>query len=328
MKLAIPPSEDRAWIHEHLRVLIDARGSRTFLESKLFEPTADEFPGERSGSVRARRLLARLLQAATLGGHPFDLDLDGRFEAAFHYGDAAAWFAGLEDDGTLRFGITDETLGDPLGIVGVLCHEVAHAYRARHGLEFFDAREEELQTDLTTVFLGFGLLTADLAEQYRGRSVTLGGYLSAAAMSYVLAVQLAARDVRRPEVERLARLMGPRQELFVLDGFAYVEKHREDVLAQLALSSPGARSIGGHTVYRIERGWFSRPRCSGVDCKAALPRDAKICKSCGGVVIGQVRSEEEARSALENAELALGRQLLAGSAWGSGTERPSGKKRR
>ena len=321
----VPPEEDRAWIHEHLRVLIQERGTEAFLTAKLLEPTSRTFPDRFTGDIgSAKRLLRRLLAAASMANVPFEVDEDDADEGAvlggFHVHDAAAWFSGLED-GVLQFGVSRATMQDEEGIVGVLCHEVAHAYRARHDLIFFDADEEELQTDLTTVFLGFGLLTADLTDQYQKRRDGVvrvrGGYLSSGAMSYALAVQLVARDVSRSEVKRLARLLGPGQEAFLLEGYASVQRERAAILSTLGASSARTQSRSrpneGQPVYRVKGGWFRKPRCGGVGCDAVLSKDAIVCTACGGVVSGEATDRAQAVAAVEGAELALGRDVLEGT---------------
>ena len=321
----LPPEEDRAWIHEHLRLLIQERGASPFLCAELLEPTARAFPEQFTGDIpSAKRLLRRLLGAASLAKAPFEVtagddDSDVMPVAHLHVHEAAAWFAGSED-GVLQFGISRDTMEDGDGIVGVLCHEVGHAYRDQHDLVFFDSAEEELQTDLTTVFLGFGLLTTDLTDQYRRRRDGVlrvrGGYLSSGAMSYALAVQLAARDVSRAEVKRLARLLGPGQEAFLLEGYAAVSRERAAILSTLYATSPQAARVRpneGQPVFRIKGGWFRKPRCGGAGCDAVLSAEAIICAACGGSIAGEARDREQALAAVEGAELAMAKSLLKGT---------------
>jgi hypothetical protein len=320
----LPPEEDRAWIHEHLRLLIQERGASPFLCAELLEPTARAFPEPFTGDIpSAKRLLRRLLCAASLTKVPFEVTAGDEDETVpvgnLHVHEAAAWFAGSEH-GVLQFGISRETMQDGDGVVGVLGHEVAHAYRDQHGLVFFDAAEEELQTDLTTVFLGFGLLTTDLTDQYRRRRDGVlrvrGGYLSSGAMSYALAVQLAARDVPRAEVKRLARLLGPGQEAFLLEGYAAVSRERSTILPILygsAPQTPRVRPNEGQPVFRIKGGWFRKPRCGGAGCDAVLSAEAIVCTACGGAIAGEARDREQALAAVEGAELAMASNLLKGT---------------
>ena len=62
------------------------------------------------------------------------------------------------------FGVDVEQLGDGLGVTATMAHEVAHAFRSRFGLALTDPEridEEERLTDLTTIYLGAGVLTTN-----------------------------------------------------------------------------------------------------------------------------------------------------------------------
>jgi hypothetical protein len=130
-----------------------------------------------------RALLKRIMTHAGLGHLDFDLDtfsqpevvheLDERGGARkWGHDGAAAWFAGIGEDGCCHFGVAEERIGEPDVLVAVLCHEIAHAWRAVHALTIEDRDFEERLTDLSTVYLGFGLLTTNGAYRYRtGRRV-------------------------------------------------------------------------------------------------------------------------------------------------------------
>jgi len=103
-----------------------------------------------------------------------------------------------------------------------LAHEVAHAYRHAHELRISDYEVEERLTDLTTIFLGFGVLTVNASQRFRSGtsgvggswySRSEGGYLSMQSMSYLLAARVVARatrqrrsvDCSRPTSARVSR---------------------------------------------------------------------------------------------------------------------------
>jgi hypothetical protein len=56
-------------------------------------------------------------------------------------------------------------------------HEVAHAYRSHHRLQVDDRDREELLTDLTTIYLGFGILSVNNSYRFR-KSGSLEGSLA------------------------------------------------------------------------------------------------------------------------------------------------------
>lgn len=227
----LPPGE-RLWLIESLSDLIERRGAATFLEAPMMEPTPACFPDRWTADAAAVRTLAlRLLAHAGL-----DLDAvvelfdDGPDEQpegfgigqTSHHAGTAAWFAGI-DRGVCLFGAEVRKLRDGIGIVGAMAHEIAHAYRRFHRLEVRDRDEEERLTDLTTVYLGTGILTTNASYRYRasssfergGESSSYShqriGYLGPDAMSYLLAMQVVARGADLSEQKRIARLLETNQ---------------------------------------------------------------------------------------------------------------------
>ena len=223
---------DRLWLIESLTDLIERRGASTFLEARLLEPTPACFPDRWTADAAAVRTLARRLLAHA------GLDLDAEVELfddgpdeqpegfgtgqTSHHAGTAAWFAGI-DRGVCLFGAEIGKLRDGIGIVGAMAHEIAHAYRRFHRLEVRDRDEEERLTDLTTIYLGTGILTTNASYRYRASSsFERGGersmyshqrigYLGPAAMSYLLAMQVVARGADVPEQKRVARLLETNQ---------------------------------------------------------------------------------------------------------------------
>ena len=160
---------------------------------------------------------------------------------------AVAWFAGMRGT-TALFGVHRNQLREHDAIVGTLCHEVAHAYRRLTGLaEAYDRLEEE-NTDLTTVYLGFGILTTNNAYRFRKWRRTGGpyagiawstesaGYLSPQAMAFALAAQVTARGLSASESKRLGRHLETNQQAF----FHAARKHlaRDVVGLRLRLGLP------------------------------------------------------------------------------------------
>ncbi len=155
-------ADERAWLLDALGELIDARGVETFLAAPILEPTERDFPGAFEPSeAGVRALLKRIMTHAGLGHLEVDLDtfsqpevvheLDERGGARkWGHDGAAAWFAGIGEDGSCHFGVAEERIGEPDVLVGVLCHEIAHAWRAVHALIIEDRDVEERLTDLTT----------------------------------------------------------------------------------------------------------------------------------------------------------------------------------
>ncbi len=224
--------DEREWLLTELSRLIALRGAHTFLTAPVLEPTPRDFPDRFEPNEQGVRvLLSRILAYAGLetlevGLDTFsqpdevrELDERGRAKAWGHEG-AAAWFAGIRN-GRCHFGVAAERIREPEMLVATLCHEVAHAWRVYHDLAVEDRDVEELLTDLSTVYLGFGLLTTNGAYMYRVSGELTGGtatgaiavtrwshsragYLPPEAMSFLLAAQVKARGMRWLARRRLA----------------------------------------------------------------------------------------------------------------------------
>ena len=213
----LPSVEERKWLGRYLRKLIERKGAETFLQSPLLEPTSRYFPDPWSGRVSdVHRLTQRLMHQAGLGELRLSLQGFAGGKKTWDSG-TAGWFAGIMGD-TCEMGVHVSQLANPEAAVGVMAHEVAHAWRSYHRLKADDHDREELLTDLTTIFLGFGIFTTNNTDRYRASgtwsetrwSVSSGGYLPPAAMAWVLALQAVARD-RKDEMRAIEKHLEPNQ---------------------------------------------------------------------------------------------------------------------
>lgn len=211
----LPPDEDQAAIGQVLSSLSEAIGPQWLLDAPILLPRPEDFPDEWRPDVHgAEALLERLLELAGLGEHPFTIVSFRRERPPTlgawhrtHDAGTAAWFAGKDDSGRLVFGLDLEQLRDAESLVGVWAHEVAHAFRHVHRLRQADAELEEELTDLTTVALGFGVLTTNNALRLRRTSELRGagvlttrstqryGYLPYQMMAFALGLQVRLRMI-------------------------------------------------------------------------------------------------------------------------------------
>ena len=218
----LPTDEERDWLGQSLRELIRAGGIAQFVAAPILTPSDDDFPDPWDGSVRAaHRITQRLMQHAGLRDLRFSLtalpDDEATPEDAWDAG-TAGWFSGI-DDGRARFGIQPKEIGDPDSVVGIMAHEVAHAWREKHELIDADRNIEEHLTDVTTIFLGFGIFTTNATERYRSwrkfrataHQMKSMGYLPAPAMSWLLALQASARG-DKTELTALRHYLEPNQK--------------------------------------------------------------------------------------------------------------------
>jgi hypothetical protein len=230
----LPPAPDRTWIADNLADLVAVGGEIPLVAAPIRRPSDDDFPDAWHGDVGSLRILSRrLLGYAGLAGfdvaiEPFEGDrtvdgVEADGTARWRHHGAAAWFAGIEQR-VVQFGCATrglEQAGEQL--VGVMAHEVAHAWRHVHGVVIPDRDEEELLTDLTTIYLGFGVFTLNNthrwrtfteergARQFSGWKHETAGYLPSEHMAFAFAMQLLARRTRCWETWTVLRLLEPDQ---------------------------------------------------------------------------------------------------------------------
>ena len=210
-RLPNPLERERLWAA--LENVIAARGEATFLTAPILLPINTCFPDRWTPDEHGvKRLARRLLDYAGLTQLEVDVEmftgetevrqvgLDGRASATSHAG-AAAWFGGIRN-GRCQFGAETDQLDDPGGLVGAMAHEVSHAFRRTYHLEHRDRDVEEKLTDVTTIYLGFGVLTTAASARFiTQHHQNLGssyshkrqGYLAGEAMAFMLGSQLLVR---------------------------------------------------------------------------------------------------------------------------------------
>lgn len=250
----LPDPEEREWLIQALGHLVTRRGTEPFLGMPLVEPNRKHFPDPWSFSHQGLdRVIRRLLQYAGLGNLDIAVQVfdDEGWEQSLgeeeedSEGRAAGVFFGIEN-GVCQFGFNADNPGDEEHMAGVMAHEVAHVYRAYHGLEIESREEEELLTDVTTVFLGFGILTANNSFRYRSYgevdgnltnlnwSVSRAGYLTPQGFAYLLALQLQARGDAAEKRRVLGHLEGNQADL-TRAALAEIAKQQVELLPRLNL---------------------------------------------------------------------------------------------
>ncbi len=188
---------------DDLAQLIATNGLSDFVHAPILLPTPEFFPDAWRADLRsAEVMLRRLMAHARLSALPFTLHLDTDpewtadevYEPAHE--DAAAFFGGVNEFGTYLFGVRADQLENPMSLAGVLAHETAHAWRFRRDItQTHDATEERL-TDLSSLFLGFGVLSCAIAHR-NDSSLSKRGYLPLQTVAAGLGVQLALRNDAR-----------------------------------------------------------------------------------------------------------------------------------
>ncbi|HLK90683.1 MAG TPA: hypothetical protein VKZ18_12350 [Polyangia bacterium] len=256
----LPPEQVQAYLIRELTALIQLHGAAPFVSAPLLEPRPEHFPDPwRADELGVERLALRLLDYAGLAELGVEVEIftgevdvkkvapDGTASSWSHKG-AAAWFAGIHE-GRCVFGASATKLKSPDVLAGVMAHEIAHAFRHRHGLNLRKREVEEPLTDLTTIYLGFGILTTNASYRYRAGGGMQGaytrtqwsheslGYLPPEAMSFLLACQVVARDLPAAESRRIAGLLETNQAAYFRAACKALD--RDELRQRLKLPPPG-----------------------------------------------------------------------------------------
>lgn len=201
-KLPITPEQQQRIDGAFLR-LAALLGAHRLLEATVVLPTSQHFPDPYDRSeISLQRMFHRV--AVHMQVNPADVDVtlfasghDLTRNLVPFYSGSSSGAAGLyHHDPTERprISIDEAQLKDPVALVAVLAHELGHIILLRPGLIDRDDPYMEPLNDLLTVFLGFGIFTANAAfrfEQHsdntsQGWSARRVGYLSEQELGYAL----------------------------------------------------------------------------------------------------------------------------------------------
>ena len=202
-KLPITPEQQR-WVDSSFLRLAAILGSQRLLQATVVLPTPEHFPDPYDSSELALQQIFKRV-ATGMQVDPSDIDLT-LFAAADDISKSLIPFwegptsgaAGLyHHDPTAKphISINEKQLKDPMALVATLAHELGHIILLRPGLVPRNDPDMEPMNDLLTVFLGFGIFTANSAfhfKQYttdraQGWSAGRTGYLSEEQFGYALA---------------------------------------------------------------------------------------------------------------------------------------------
>jgi len=202
-KLPLTPEQQR-WIDSSFLRLASLVGANRLLQATVILPTPEHFPDPYDRSEDAlQRMFARV--ATQMGVKPAEINVTlftsgyelTRKLVPFHSGESSGAGGLYHHDPEARphIEINEEQLKDPMSLVATLAHELGHIILLRPGLVDRADPQMEPLNDLLTIFLGFGIFTANSAfrfEQHQdstsqGWSARRLGYLSEEQLGYALA---------------------------------------------------------------------------------------------------------------------------------------------
>lgn len=131
-------------------------------------------------------------------------------------------------------------LDNPLALIATLVHEIAHAILLTIKEEVPGGPDlQEWATDVSTVFMGFGLFGANSAVEFRqftdvgsgsqGWSLRRSGYLNEAEWAFSLAIFL---SLRKEPLQTVSEWLKPSPKALLKQSMKYLDRH-PDRLAKL-----------------------------------------------------------------------------------------------
>ncbi|MEX1363856.1 MAG: hypothetical protein AB1Z98_12060 [Nannocystaceae bacterium] len=243
-EVLLPPPEARAYLLQQLAELVRVKGAGPLLRAPLLEPREEFFPDPwAGGEPSVRRLARRLLLYAGIEDYPVGVTVidEGTAIAA---GTSGVSFEGLRK-GQLEFAVQAAALRDPMVVVPAMARAVAEAFRRVHGLATGDDAPRQRLVDVTAVYLGFGLLTANAALRHAGggggwgrrgnRTRTRLGVLDPQSVAFLLAAVLHARGVEGRAHRQVLRALAANPAGFVRAAQPVLQRLEPPLAEQLDL---------------------------------------------------------------------------------------------
>jgi hypothetical protein len=162
----------KEWVEERLQWLAEEFDDHAFNGRRIVLPTPEFFPDPYDGSKRAVRALVDRVcgymdVVPDLVALRFVSDA-GKIWLVNEAGQYLPHAAGTYQEGHGKFiiRIDESGLGEAMGLVGTMAHELAHARLLGESRIMGDSYDNELLTDLTVVFFGLGVFLANTPRNW------------------------------------------------------------------------------------------------------------------------------------------------------------------
>jgi hypothetical protein len=249
----------KEWLERRLQWLTKQFGLSILLESKVVLPTPEFFPDPYDGSERAVRLMFHRVRGFMgISRNAVEMELFNDTSPNSIYGAngggfaAGTWQGGAPEPSTAntwggdtnqwRSGlvrIERSMLDRPADLVGVMAHELAHQRLLGEGRASQHDFDNELLTDLTALYFGFGIFLANNPKKSTGElgywpetKLRKPEYLSEPMVGYALAHLAWFRDESRPDWARHLRWV-PRSVF--KQGLQFLEKTADSTFVPIRL---------------------------------------------------------------------------------------------
>src|SRR5262245_2880421 len=162
----------KEWVEDRLQWLSEEFDDHAFNGREIVLPTPEFFPDDYDaspGSVQV--LLERVCGYMDVVPDLVELELVsnvGKIGFVNEGGQALPGAGGMFEEGENKFLIRIDRaeLDHPMGLVGTIAHELAHARLLGEGRVSHDEFDHELITDLTVVFFGLGIFLANTVRYW------------------------------------------------------------------------------------------------------------------------------------------------------------------
>jgi hypothetical protein len=220
--------KERLWVDHGLGRLEKIFGRPRMLAVKVILPNAEHFPDPYDATpAAAERLFQRICTYMQVDRASIELEIfpdeTEELRAILPYWSGSSdGCAGLythdsveernekrgdRDNPRMLVALRSTLLKDPIALVATIAHELGHVILLGGGLMDPRTPDHEPMTDLLTVFLGFGIFTANSAERFQqfqdsrrqGWSMQRLGYLRQELYGYALARFACERGENKPE---------------------------------------------------------------------------------------------------------------------------------
>ncbi len=208
-------TSDAEWIENRWQWLTKTLGEKTVKSAIVVLPTPEYFPDLYTGTTAcAERMLHRLAEYMSIPPGTVELRVYSLSENNSGV-QGAVQAAGLywNEDGQQKIAVDATNLADPLALAATLAHELGHVRLLGDGLVSEETEDHEPLTDLLTVWLGLGVITANAVIREHAWSTALvsswstsrRGYLSLQMYGYALACFAETQGDVQPEWARSLR---------------------------------------------------------------------------------------------------------------------------
>lgn len=240
-------AEDKSWLEDNFLWLIEEFGAARLLDSAVILPTEDFFPDTFSTNREdLQKIVERVCGYMQVDFEEIKLKFytDENSQMQKHmpvFESSGSGALGTYQKGHGKYIVSLETsqARSPINLIATIAHELGHVrLLGENRIDPECEEDHEHLTDLTTVFFGMGIFTANscfVFEQWtntfsQGWQTSKQGYLSEEMFGYALALFAFARGESNPE---WARYLGTNVGAYFRKSLKYIEKTKDTKLERL-----------------------------------------------------------------------------------------------